>query len=131
MKLVSTAKEPITLPSTILVVEDEVLIRAMVGELLRDEGYIVIEAGNAEEAMTILATKAPDLIVTDVRMPGELDGIALTAMIRETDKSVPIILTTTHLVELAGLLDSRTHFFPKPYSLTALTELIKIELTNR
>lgn len=131
MQLVSKAREPTTTSSTVLVVEDEVLIRAMAAELLREKGYIVIEAGNADEALTILAAKLPDLVVTDVRMPGVLDGIALTAMIRETDKSLPIILTTTHLVEQAELVNSRTHFLPKPYRLEALADLIELELTNR
>ena len=54
----------------VLIVEDEILIRALLSEALRQEGYAVIEAANADEAFMVLhATPDPDVLITDVRMP--------------------------------------------------------------
>lgn len=126
-----TPPRPIPVPSTILVVEDEFLIRVMLSEVLRDEGYIVIEACNPDDAMKILSTNLPDLIVTDVRMPGTLDGIAFTAKVREIDLTLPIIITTTHIVDVADPANGRTHFLTKPYRFDALIELVQRELAHR
>lgn len=54
----------------ILVVEDEFLIRFMLSDELRDAGFQVIEACDATEAVSVLNTVQPDLIISDVRMPG-------------------------------------------------------------
>src|SRR5262245_62435762 len=58
-------------PLTILVVEDEVLVRLMIADELRQAGFVVLEAVNADEAMVVLSgPEAVDLLFTDVRMPG-------------------------------------------------------------
>lgn len=68
----------------VLVVEDEVLIRMFLAEELRVEGFDVIEASNADEARQILgAVPAISLVVTDIRMPGRIDGAALVRLVRE------------------------------------------------
>ena len=69
--------------STILVVEDEVLIRLHVAEELREAGFPVLEAADAGEALAILGhVDGVELIATDLRMPGELDGLALARQVR-------------------------------------------------
>ena len=77
----------------ILVVEDEFLIRCMLSDELRDVGYQVIEACDASEALSVLKTVQPDLIISDVRMPGPLDGLGLLALVRETMPTLPVIIT--------------------------------------
>jgi len=63
---------------TVLVVEDEVLVRLMIADELREQGLHVLEASNADDALTILQSSLPvDLLFTDVRMPGRMDGVAL------------------------------------------------------
>ena len=61
-------------PETILVVEDDVLVRMPISQYLRDCGYKVIEAANADEAMTVLLHKETviDIVFTDIEMPGTL-----------------------------------------------------------
>jgi DNA-binding NtrC family response regulator len=82
----------------VLLVEDELLIRMIVSDELRDAGYHVIEAANADEALVILTSKVPiDLIISDVRMPGALDGIGLLAIVRSTSATLPVIITSGHL----------------------------------
>jgi response regulator RpfG family c-di-GMP phosphodiesterase len=71
-------------PGTILFVEDECLISIIASDALRDAGYKVIEAANADEALAILLSQTPvDLLISDVRMPGSLDGLGLLAATHE------------------------------------------------
>src|ERR1700741_695356 len=70
---------------TILVVEDEVLVRMPISQYLRDCGYRVIEAANAQEAVTVLSHEETvvDVVFTDIEMPGALDGFGLAKWVRE------------------------------------------------
>ena len=71
-------------PHTILIVEDEVLIRMMTSDALRSRGMTVIEAATAEEALVVLQSDhAVDLLLSDVRLPGTMNGAALAAWARE------------------------------------------------
>lgn len=112
----------------ILVIEDELLIRTMLCEALRQEGYAVIEASNADDALGILAVIVPDLIVTDVRMPGSLDGTQLLAKLRKTNSTLPVIVTSGHLQHLADRTNDHTHFLSKPYTFETLINIVRREL---
>src|ERR1700675_4204901 len=80
---------------TILVVEDEVLVRMALAETLRDEGYSVLEAANADEALGVLASATPlDVVLTDVNMPGSLDGVALGRYARMTKPALKVIVVS-------------------------------------
>lgn len=69
--------------STILVVEDQIITRVAVAEELRDQGYKVIEAATADEALAILRAAVPvDVVLTDLEMPGSLKGGGLVRVIR-------------------------------------------------
>lgn len=109
----------------ILIVEDEVLIRMLLSEALRQEGYVVIEAANADEAFLVLhAAPNPDVLVTDVRMPGTVDGFALAAFVRQTRPELKVIITSGHAGPdgARGLADA---FLPKPYELGAILGRIR------
>jgi DNA-binding response OmpR family regulator len=99
----------------ILFVEDEVLIRFMLCEELRDVGYHVVEASDALEALSFLSTMTPDLIITDVRMPGDIDGMDLLAMVRESQPGLPVIIISGHLPEAVALQNGATQFLAKPF----------------
>src|SRR5690242_11851442 len=80
---------------TILIVEDETLIRMAAAELLRDLGYIVVEAASGEEAQAVLeAGVQVDLIFSDVNMPGVVDGLTLAKWASAQPKSPIVILTS-------------------------------------
>jgi CheY-like chemotaxis protein len=82
---------------TVLVVDDEVLIRMMLCESLRQAGCEVVEAANADEALTVLATTPdPDVLITDVKMPGALDGLELASRVRQARPSVKVVVTSGH-----------------------------------
>jgi CheY-like chemotaxis protein len=84
--------------STVLVVEDEILIRLLIGEELRASGFLVLEAANADEAVELLHSgQRIEAVVSDVNMPGSMDGIALTTLVRATFPEIKIIVASGHV----------------------------------
>ena len=85
------------LQETILLVEDEVLVRVPIAQYLRDCGYRVIEAVNAEEAMTVLLHEETvvDVVFSDIEMPGAVDGFGLAKWIREHRPGLDVLLAGT------------------------------------
>ncbi len=106
------------MPRSIVVVlaEDEPLIRLAAAQALQAEGFDVMEAGHAEDALTILATHAADIHVlfTDVQMPGTMDGVALA---HHTARSWPWIglLIASGGPQLDRALPTASRFLAKPY----------------
>lgn len=88
-------------------------------------GYQVIEACDATEALSILNTVQPDLIVSDVRMPGPLDGMGLLALVRETKPSLPVIIISGHLHPAQALIEGATQFVAKPYLMEAVINAVQ------
>jgi DNA-binding NtrC family response regulator len=116
---------------TVLVVEDELLVRLMVSDALRDEGYDVLEASSGDEAVALLRSGVPiDVVFTDVRMPGEIDGLGLLAFVRDLHVEMPVIITSGHLAKLATPADDTTLFLPKPYHMEQLTFLLEAVLAD-
>ena len=114
----------------VLVVEDEVLIRLMLADALRSEGINVIEASNGEEAMRVLQSALPvQLVLTDIRMASELDGLALAHAARAVRPGLKLIVASSHVSgdEVAGLADA---FFSKPYALAAIIDRVKSLLSE-
>jgi len=79
----------------ILVVDDEVNARDALAELLRDEGYTVAIASNAQVALTQLEAFAPHLLLTDVKMPG-MDGISLMRTAQANDADLAVVVMTAY-----------------------------------
>ncbi|HEX2877278.1 MAG TPA: sigma-54 dependent transcriptional regulator, partial [Polyangiaceae bacterium] len=77
----------------ILVVDDEASARSGLGKLLEQEGYQVVQAADGREALDVVAEEAPDLIVTDLKMPN-MDGMGLLANLRERGVTTPAIVAT-------------------------------------
>jgi two-component system, response regulator PdtaR len=114
--------EPASSPgrATILVVEDEVLIRAQLTDELGDEGYTVIEAADAAEALSVLGSNPRvDILFTDVRIPGALEGIALARLVRSQYPAVKVMATSGQMLE-ANVSKIFDGFFPKPCDITRL-----------
>ena len=121
--------EPSANPATILVVEDEVLIRLVVAEYLRDCGYKVHEAAHAGEAMAVL--QAPevtvDIVFSDVMMPGPMDGFALARWIRDNHPGINVLLTSgiDRSADIAGMLCEAGPLLEKPYEPHGVVDRIK------
>ena len=114
----------------VLVVEDEILIRMMLSDELRDAGFHVIEAATADEALVILRTLVPDIVVSDVRMPGSLDGMGLLAVVRENFPALPVIIASAHLQPELALADGATKFIAKPYRTDDIIDAIQQEFAR-
>lgn len=91
-------------PPTVLVVEDQVLVRLAVAEYLRDCGWRVLEAGNAAEALAVLeaADVAVDVLFSDVEMPGPMDGFGLARWVRAHRPGVRVLLTSGGVASAAA-----------------------------
>lgn len=98
----------------ILLVEDEVLIRITVADVLRERGYCVIEAASGDEALLLLNSGINcDLVVSDVQMPGRIDGTALVQRLKIDRPHLPVALASGHL---AAAHDAEAvAFIAKPY----------------
>jgi CheY-like chemotaxis protein len=131
MEAISSPGPPKTAPEgrpRILVVEDEFLIRLLISDALRDAGFDVIEAFNGDEAIDILSTAPVDLVLSDVRMPGAIDGLELLRLVRETLPALPVILTSGHLAPDEALAKGATRFLAKPYLIDGAVTLVSTEL---
>jgi two-component system, response regulator PdtaR len=99
---------------TVLVVEDDATMRKELAEQLQDAGYLVVEASDGIEAVELL-TLSPDvkIVISDVRMPGPIDGVELCRRIRSGYPGIKVVLSSGE----ANAADSAAHdgFFLKPY----------------
>ena len=83
---------------TVLVVEDDPLVRAVLASLLHDLDYRVIEAENADVGLAALRSGiVADLILTDLAMPGSMDGLQFATLTRTRYPDIPVLLSTGHL----------------------------------
>lgn len=111
--------------STLLVVEDEIIIRLSVADYLRDCGYRVLEAATATEAQMVFRAGEPiELVFSDINMPGEMNGFALAQWVSREFPDVKVILTSG---AAANAPEGRNYelFLAKPYSQKELAEQIK------
>ena len=108
---------------TVLVVDDEPNLLAVVADVLRDEGYAVATATDGRAALAALAREPVDLVLMDVMMPG-LDGRAACLAMRAQPNgaAIPIVLVsaTADPADLGGA----SAFLPKPYDLERLLALV-------
>ena len=110
---------------TVLLVEDEVLVRMMLADQLREAGCTVVEASDADEALLLLRQNLVriDLVISDVRMPGSMDGLGLARVIRSECPELKIILMSGHHRPLEG--PDYDAFFPKPYDRPAIIRKVR------
>jgi two-component system sensor histidine kinase ChiS len=115
---------------TILVVDDEPLIRNVVVDLLRDEGYAVVTADDGHAALEMVQQEAPALVLMDVMMP-RMDGRAAFRAMREHahGDGLPVILMSS-MAEPADLDPEVTAFLRKPFDLDQLLALVSRLLTR-
>ena len=78
----------------ILLVEDAPLIREFVADALREDGHNVIHAANGEEALAWCKRKVAEVLITDTRLPGQIDGWQIAERCRDHDPEKPVIYAT-------------------------------------
>jgi CheY-like chemotaxis protein len=104
---------------TVLVVEDDMMVRMPIAEYLRDCGYTVLEAGDAAEAIATVHDAGPvNLVFSDVRMPGSMDGFGLARWLRTHYPDLPILLTSGYNSSRSLSVDvaQGVKLIEKPYS---------------
>lgn len=98
---------------SILVVEDEALVREMIAFELHEAGFSVADAGSADEALVILDERPVSLLFTDIRMPGSMDGWCLAEEARARNPALHVIYASGYSDEQRLVADSI--FLKKPY----------------
>ncbi len=118
----------------ILVVEDDAIIRMGTAAQLGEFGFATIEARHAAEAVAVLQTAIHvDLVFSDVRMPGAMDGFGLRRWMRVNRVGLPMLLTSgdVAMAELYREQIDATCFFEKPYDIAAIVARARSLIAGR
>jgi len=103
------------LPLVVLIVEDEMMLRMRVVDMVEDAGYVPVEAVDADEAMAILQSRSDIvLMLTDVQMPGSMNGLQLAHAVHERWPPIKIILASGQLQLTGSDIPQDSRFFGKP-----------------
>jgi DNA-binding response OmpR family regulator len=116
--------------TTVLVVDDEPLVRDVVTRYLEHDGHRVVAAGDGDAARRLIEDEAPGLVVLDVMLPGETDGLALCRWIRSSS-DLPVILLTARVDEadrIVGLELGADDYVTKPFSPREVATRVKAVL---
>ena len=110
---------------TILVAEDNELLRLLASELLEEHGYTVVEADNAEEALKVMEKrKDVRLLFTDIQMPPGCDGLELARQVHNRWPKVLLVLTSGQVQPTRAEIADHGRFIRKPYRAKDLLEQI-------
>lgn len=120
--------------ATILLVEDEELLRAGVQEVLEIQGYKVITAPDGEQALACLGAQTIDLVITDLVMP-KMDGVDFVKQLREIKPDLPVIVvsgSTRNIMQRYGIdsiqVPGANASLPKPFKSVDLIEQVRLLL---
>jgi CheY-like chemotaxis protein len=124
-----TEQEGSVTKKRVLLVEDESLIRLIVAETLCDAGFDVVEAADGDEAVAILdGLEQFDLLMTDIQMPGKVDGNILASCAKSRQPGLPVVYTSGRPDTLTNRVGRCDAFVRKPFGgsevLAAVTRLL-------
>ena len=115
----------------VLLVEDDMFLRSVMIEAVSILGHVVTDCPSADQALIALEGMEPfSLVITDVRMPGRLDGLDLAQAIWSRWPEVPVIIMSANTVLSPSSLPSNAKFLTKPVHLSSLHEAIAELLTQ-
>jgi CheY-like chemotaxis protein len=116
---------------TILVVEDDALLRLYATNLLEDHGFRVVEAENADAALKLLETRDDvRLLFTDIQMPGSCDGMDLARQVYARWPSILLVITSGQVKPAQEEIPDHGHFIGKPYQANDLLSEVNDVLRN-
>ncbi len=124
------------MPSKILLIEDDPTLRFAVSEFLRSEEFDCRDVSSGQEGMELLSEWEPDLIITDLLMPGK-DGLQVITEVRELGQAIPILvmtgggvtITSSPLLDIASTFGANATVL-KPFTNSQLLEKIKLLLES-
>ena len=110
---------------TVLVVEDELFIRMSAVGALEDEGFLVLEAKNSADALNVLSRHSEtNILMTDVRMPGSMDGLALVARVQIDHPKICSIVVSSNASAEQARNAGAFGFVAKPYLLKTMIQAV-------
>lgn len=115
---------------SILVVDDELLIRDLLYDFFTGHGWDIAVAENGEKALEIISARKIDLLLTDIKMP-EMDGLTLTGKVKSIRPDLPVVLMTGFpSVETAveAIRTKASDYIIKPFNLNQLYKLVEEQL---
>jgi DNA-binding response OmpR family regulator len=115
---------------TVLVVDDEPIVRDVVTRYLQRDGHRVITAGDGDEARELIERASPSIVLLDIMLPGQTDGLTLCRWIRSTS-DVPVIMLTARGEEadrIVGLELGADDYVTKPFSPRELATRVRTVL---
>jgi DNA-binding NtrC family response regulator len=117
---------------TVLLVDDEFLVRNVLAEILKDAGFHVLQAETASAAISILDEPAPvDLVFSDVKMP-DMDGFELARWVSEHKPELPVILASGYVGKTNMAHDLHcTEFLKKPFDFDTVIDKIRVTISRR
>ena len=121
---------------TILVVEDEVVLREMARDFLTDAGYKILEAGSGRQALQVWGEHRAEieLLLTDMKMPEGISGMELAEKMLADHASLRVIFTSGYSDDIVSpemLARNNAKFLPKPYAYTDLTRMVRESLNEK
>ena len=125
--VINSAVEREAISQTIILAEDELMVRTMAATILREEGYDVLESSNGEEALQVANQREGrkiNLLLSDIRMP-RMNGIYLYQQFRSHYPGVPVLLMSGYTDES---IPRSASFLPKPFTPTKLAEKVRAVL---
>ena len=115
---------------SLLVVDDELLIRDLLYDFFSGQGWSIAVAENGEKALEILRSRRIDLVLTDIKMP-EMDGLSLAAHIRDAYPRIPVVLMTGYPsvdTAVAALRQKAADYIVKPFNIHQLYKTLDEKL---
>jgi signal transduction histidine kinase len=115
--------------ASVLMVEDDVLVRDLVGPALSAQGFEVFTASDADEALRLLDEHEVDLVFSDIVMPGSMNGVQLAQIIRDSRPQIALVLATGYSEDTSALDGIPT--ITKPYEIPAVVRVLRDVLDQR
>lgn len=111
---------------SILVVDDEAMLRLLASEMLNESGFRVEEAATADDAVAMLRERADEFcfVFSDVNLPGTIDGIGLAETVSDCWPWIDVLLTSGQTDLIGAELPGRTVFTPKPWQGSTLMKAV-------
>lgn len=117
---------------SILVVDDELLIRDLLYDFFTDQGWDISIAESGEKALKILRSQKIDLVLTDLKMPN-MDGLALTSKVRESYPDIPVVIMTGYPSvdsAVSALRSKVADYIIKPFNIKQLYKVIEEKINE-
>lgn len=120
-------------PPRILVIDDDPGVRNLLERGLTYEGFSVVTAQDGEAGLTVLRTRAPDLVILDVMLPG-IDGLEVLRAVRQLNRHLPVLMLTARDgsdEQVAGFRGGADDYVTKPFSFDVLVARVRAQLRRR